>query len=274
MRLKRTVKVKLERPVCDEITKGGGEWGAPRRDGGTHKGLDFKARWGHKVYASDDGVVVFSGMIEKVAGRKGSYGKTVVIDHTPMAKENQRHIYTVYAHLHKVDVIVGSGKKPTRVDAGEVIGTSGNSGTSQWYYWKEHYEYESETKRGYHLHFEVIDTKYSRAVMDWKKKKLPSGHRQDPSGYFGVTKKIEYPLTEEEKKKVRNSIKVRSKIDIKRGRWEADVYLGKRKLGRLDKFKSELKFSVTGKELDEILKNPLRPPGGVSGNTDFELKPG
>ena len=273
MRLKRKAEVTLKRPVCDEITKDGGEWGAPRRDGGTHKGLDFKARWGHKVYASDDGVVVFSGMIEKEAGRKGSYGKTVVIDHTPMAKENQRHIYTVYAHLDEILVFVGSGKKATKVDAGDPIGKSGNSGTS------EHYEGElkniTKGKRGgFHLHFEVIDTKYSRAVMDWKKNKLPSGHRQDPSGYFGVTKKIEYPLTEEEKKKVRNSIKVRSRIDLKRGRWEADVYLGKSKLGRLDKFKSEVKFSVTGKELDEILKNPLRPPGGVSGNTDFELKPG
>ena len=30
MRLKRKAEVTLKRPVCDEITKGGGEWGVPR----------------------------------------------------------------------------------------------------------------------------------------------------------------------------------------------------------------------------------------------------
>ena len=268
MRLKRKVKVKLERPVPDEITKGGGEWGAPRRGGRPHKGLDFMARWGHKVYACDDGNIVFSVMIERVAGRKGSYGNTVVIDHTPMAKENQRHIYTVYAHLHTI-----SGSKDKKVKAGDTIGTSGNTGTSQWYYWKEHEEYESETKRGYHLHFEVIDTKDSKAVMNWSNKnKLPSGHRQDPSDYFGKTIKIEYPLSESEMRKVRSCIGVYPKIDLKRGRWEADVFIGRKKVGRIDKFKKQLKLRLTGKELDELLKNPVRPPRGASGKGGFGIE--
>jgi murein DD-endopeptidase MepM/ murein hydrolase activator NlpD len=85
-----------------------------------HMGIDLRARYGTKVMAAADGVVVSSGY-------QGGYGKIVVIDHG-------YGYQTRYAHNSRL--LVQRGQK---VKKGQVISLSGSSGTST----------------GPHLHYEV-----------------------------------------------------------------------------------------------------------------------
>lgn len=85
-----------------------------------HAGLDFAAPQGTPVYATADGVV-------KTAGRAGSYGNRIDIDHG-------YNYVTRYAHLSKIDVVDGQ-----RVVRGDKIGEVGSTGKST----------------GPHLHYEV-----------------------------------------------------------------------------------------------------------------------
>jgi len=85
-----------------------------------HLGIDIAAGTGAPIYASDSGVVTFSGWY-------GSYGNMIMIDH-------QNGYFTVYAHLSAINVYCGSG-----VYQGQVIGYAGSTGNST----------------GPHLHFEV-----------------------------------------------------------------------------------------------------------------------
>lgn len=85
-----------------------------------HKGLDIAAPKGTPVVASAAGVVSF-------VGRKGGYGKTVVIDHG-------NEITTLYGHNSRLLVEEGD-----RVTKGQVIAKVGNTGRST----------------GAHLHYEV-----------------------------------------------------------------------------------------------------------------------
>jgi len=85
-----------------------------------HLGIDIANRLGTPVYSSRFGRVTY-------AGRKGNYGKTVVIVHPGGYS-------TLYAHLSKVTV-----KRGETVKQGERIGLIGSTGRST----------------GPHLHFEV-----------------------------------------------------------------------------------------------------------------------
>ncbi len=104
-----------------ELTSGFG----PRRDpfrgrSAIHEGIDFAAPPGTPIYATAEGVVVFS-------GRQSGYGNLVKI----------RHAFgfeTVYAHLSKSRVRVGQ-----RVERGALIADMGSTGRST----------------GSHLHYEV-----------------------------------------------------------------------------------------------------------------------
>ncbi|MFP4091284.1 MAG: M23 family metallopeptidase [Cyclobacteriaceae bacterium] len=87
-----------------------------------HTGLDFAARIGTPIHASGGGTVT------KVSSSYYGYGKQVEIDHGFGFK-------TKYAHMSEFKVKVGQ-----KVKRGELIGYSGNSGTSS----------------GPHLHYEVL----------------------------------------------------------------------------------------------------------------------
>ncbi len=77
----------------------------------SHKGVDYAAARGTPVRASGDGKVAF-------AGRKGGYGRLVVLQHGGR--------YTsAYGHLHRYARGVRSGKK---VKQGQIIGYVGSSG--------------------------------------------------------------------------------------------------------------------------------------------------
>jgi len=76
-----------------------------------HHGIDYATPTGTTIKAAYSGEVIF-------AGRKGGYGKTVIIKHSGGYK-------TLYAHLNSYKVHVGK-----RVKTGECIAYSGNTGRS------------------------------------------------------------------------------------------------------------------------------------------------
>jgi len=78
-----------------------------------HHGIDYAAPRGRHIYASGDGRVVFK-------GRKGGYGKTLIIQH----KHNYR---TLYAHMRAYKKGLKRGKT---VSQGALIGYVGSTGVS------------------------------------------------------------------------------------------------------------------------------------------------
>lgn len=88
-----------------------------------HEGIDFRADIGTEVYATGDGVIKF-------AGRKGTFGNLIEIDHG-------FGFVTRYAHLSNFTENLRAGQEIKR---GDLIGFSGNSGLTD----------------GPHLHYEVL----------------------------------------------------------------------------------------------------------------------
>jgi murein DD-endopeptidase MepM/ murein hydrolase activator NlpD len=90
--------------------------------GTNHNGLDFAGNTGEAVYASDAGVIVYSGWNDY------GYGNMIMVDHG-------NGFQSLYAHLSALNV--GCGQS---VGQGEVIGAVGSTGRSS----------------GSHLHFELM----------------------------------------------------------------------------------------------------------------------
>lgn len=101
-------------PAGNHVLSGNDYWSG-------HLGIDVAAGEGAPIYASDSGVVVFSGWAT------GGYGNMVMIDHG-------NGYQTVYAHMS--NATAGCGRS---VSQGSIIGYSGSTGNST----------------GAHLHFEV-----------------------------------------------------------------------------------------------------------------------
>ena len=87
-----------------------------------HPGIDIGASSGSPIVAAASGTVLY-------AGRRGSYGNTVMIDHG-------NGVVTLYAHQVSGGIRVSGGQ---HVNKGERIGAVGSTGNST----------------GPHLHFEV-----------------------------------------------------------------------------------------------------------------------
>ena len=246
-KVKGVFELFFDKPVDAEVTPVFGKYGADRSYG-PHKGVDYIARWGHDVRASERGRVVY---LDEIAGseEKTKYGKIVVIDHTPGVGDDERHIYTLYAHLDSRAV-----KQYQDVHKGQTIGTSGNTGTTYYYIGKR----KGTPKKywgGYHLHFEVIESR-----VGWNR-----GARVDPSGYIGVPKTLKYYWTDEEIRKIRECLFIDLVMDFKNKTWRLDAYLNGKKVGFLDRHTNELKFKITPEELEELMKKPACPPMLVRG---------
>jgi murein DD-endopeptidase MepM/ murein hydrolase activator NlpD len=102
-----------------------------------HHGIDIPNPIGEQVLAAADGVVFYSGRVEREDEFEGmelypSYGNIVVIQHD--FEVDGEPVYTLYAHLQARSVQTG-----TRVEMGDVIGVVGNTGIVT----------------GPHVHFEV-----------------------------------------------------------------------------------------------------------------------
>jgi murein DD-endopeptidase MepM/ murein hydrolase activator NlpD len=93
---------------------------------GSHNGMDFRASPGTPLKAAADGVIIGTGNTD-TACRGASYGKWVMIKH-------RNGLSSLYGHLELIKVSEGD-----RVEMGDIIGYSGNSGYST----------------GPHLHFTV-----------------------------------------------------------------------------------------------------------------------
>jgi peptidoglycan hydrolase-like protein with peptidoglycan-binding domain len=110
--------VRLLRPVPGGV---GDRFGAPRRGGRTHTGIDFPVAAGTRVGAAGVGVTEFAGW------NSGGYGNLVVVRH--------RLGYTTwYAHLSTITTFVGE-----QVTGGTRLGYVGSTGHAT----------------GPHLHFEL-----------------------------------------------------------------------------------------------------------------------
>lgn len=115
---KASLGITLIEPVQGRITAKYGEKSSVRSS--VHTGLDIAAPGGTLIKAAASGTVVFS-------GRKGSFGKMLVISHG-------NGVQTYYAHCSKLLANVGD-----KVSQGEVIANVGSTGNST----------------GNHLHLEV-----------------------------------------------------------------------------------------------------------------------
>jgi len=94
---------------------------------GGHEGIDQSLPIGVPVKACAAGYVVESGMLQNSAGVVGSYGLRVAIDHDPpegFMPEGWK-IRTWYCHLSECNISRGNW-----VEKGQVIGLSGNTGSS------------------------------------------------------------------------------------------------------------------------------------------------
>jgi murein DD-endopeptidase MepM/ murein hydrolase activator NlpD len=100
-----------------------------------HHGVEFYNGSGTPVLAAADGTVYFAAddATQKFSPWSGFYGNIVVLQH-PLSVSPFKTLYTLYAHLSKIDVSTGQS-----VSAGEKIGEVGLTGTAS----------------GSHLHFEV-----------------------------------------------------------------------------------------------------------------------
>jgi hypothetical protein len=129
----------LERPI--------GEWDIRTIDysypyastgGGTldpHFGVEFPNKFGTPVLAAHDGQVIFAGSdhMTQFGPFLGFYGNVVILSH-PRLLNDERDVYSLYAHLSEIKVEVGD-----QVETGEVIGEVGATGAAI----------------GHHLHFET-----------------------------------------------------------------------------------------------------------------------
>lgn len=97
-----------------------------------HKGIDIAGPSNRTIKAADNGVVVS-------AGRDGTYGNKVVVNHNNGMK-------TIYAHLSSISVKVGQ-----TVEKGSKLGVMGSTGRST----------------GIHLHFEVYKNGALQNPMDY-----------------------------------------------------------------------------------------------------------
>jgi murein DD-endopeptidase MepM/ murein hydrolase activator NlpD len=100
-----------------------------------HHGVEFNNGSGTPVLAAADGMVYYAGddTTRKFSPWSGFYGNIVVLEHS-LSVAPFKILYTLYAHLSKIDVRIGQV-----VTAGERIGEVGLTGTAS----------------GSHLHFEV-----------------------------------------------------------------------------------------------------------------------
>ncbi|MBI1911201.1 MAG: M23 family metallopeptidase [Deltaproteobacteria bacterium] len=159
-------KLDFKEPVNEDIKgkiKRNDGFGSLRDGGRTHYGIDYGLPEGTVVRASERGEVVRASFVPK----DGNYGFTVIIDHTPFALDNERHIYTLYAHLSSVNVSCGD-----MVVKGQVIGFSGNTGTKSFY---------KNKHAQFHLHFEIVDTEGS-GKMNW--------NSEGSTGYNGDVNRV------------------------------------------------------------------------------------
>lgn len=121
---KLPIRLESKKVFIRNDSRGDGAFGAKRRNGRSHAGVDIQAPVGTPVYAAKSGIA-FKGEVPR------GYGKYVMIAHPDGTQ-------TMYGHLSAWNVISGD-----KVCLGEVIGFVGKTGNA-----------ESKAIQA-HLHFEI-----------------------------------------------------------------------------------------------------------------------
>ncbi len=98
-------------PTQGIITGHFGKWRGGRRSGHYHAGVDIAAPMGTNIMAPIDGIVAF-------VGRKGGYGRTLIIDHGD-------GIATLYGHTS--EILVSEGEVILKGQCVAKVGSSGRS---------------------------------------------------------------------------------------------------------------------------------------------------
>jgi murein DD-endopeptidase MepM/ murein hydrolase activator NlpD len=141
-----------------------GLWGSVRSNGTQfHEGLDIKpVGRDARGEATDQVVAAMEGVVRHINTKPGdsSYGRYVVLEHTGVSPA----VYTLYAHLARVDAGLARG---STVKRGQAIGVMGRSAGG----------YAIPKDRA-HLHFEIglrLTDDFS-SWFDWKKFGSPNQH--------------------------------------------------------------------------------------------------
>lgn len=109
-----------------------------------HRGLDISRNLNDPIYASDDGVVIHTGMLDNFS----LAGIFVILEHDD-------NLFTGYFHLNSVSEGLNTGD---RVTSGEIIGYAGMTG---------------ENINSVHLHFNVYQTSRSGEIPDDTDETIP-----------------------------------------------------------------------------------------------------
>lgn len=126
-----------------------------------HKGVDYAASRGTPIRATADGKVIS-------AGRKGGYGKTVILRHAG-------RFTTLYAHMNGYAKGIKSG---TRVKQGQTIGYVGSTGMST----------------GPHLHYEFRLDGVHRNPLTYKTPKASSISNDNRSSFDALAQNLSTQL--------------------------------------------------------------------------------
>jgi murein DD-endopeptidase MepM/ murein hydrolase activator NlpD len=202
-----------------------------------HSGIDYKAEEGTKVFASASGEVVR-------VSKHGDFGNLIIIDRAPLAGENGRHIYTLYAHLSKMRPDLGE-----YVLKNEWIGNSGNTG---------------KKSEGAHLHFGVYDCE---TALKWRTRGstgVYSYQSDDPNWYVNITHSLDgtildiNDLNEKTYAKVQRVMELETTVDKKKGLWHSNVIIDGKNKGYLDNRNLELALNFSLIEAIEFLRKPMK----------------
>ncbi|MBU4376988.1 MAG: M23 family metallopeptidase [Candidatus Omnitrophica bacterium] len=115
------------KPLIRKDARGDGHFGAPRRGGRSHKGIDISAPLNTKVIASKSGIA-------KVGFVKNGMGKYVIIRHSDGSA-------TLYGHLSRIII-----KNNKRVRQGKAIGYVGKTGNAKYKGIQPHLHFEIRQK--------------------------------------------------------------------------------------------------------------------------------
>jgi len=222
----------------------------------THKGIDYAAAKGTPVEASESGEII--AVDTDIPG----YGNLIIIDHAPDAKDNERHIYTLYAHLDGMHVKTGD-----YVEKGETIGAVGHTG----------YAYSRSGKDPSHLHFEVIDCSSKASRMDiLSKEGSAREYRKDPKKYLNERTAIEGTLPDMVERAIMDRIEFVPDIGLKRGDpFRLEAWLDEKNIGYLNKDNGTLKVNLKydlKEELRKMWRKPLRVPMSEPVRLEYEIK--
>ena len=205
-----------------------------------HNGIDFAVPIGRDVLASERGLVIR-------ASKHGDFDNLIIIDHTPLAKENDRHIYSLYAHLSTMDVELGDF-----VSKDHEIALSGNSGPDD---------------TDFHLHFGIYESKDPEKDLEWKAEGDHTGvdpsNSSNPADYLFRTLSVEGTiidaddLQDQVRDRIQEVMELVPTVKPENRFWRLDIMVYGKYMGYLDTRTQELALRFSIFEAIELLHRPI-----------------